>query len=83
MIGGTYTLIAKGNDLTLVEDSRQVHTETIVYIPNDKCEDEKKGMIKDFKKVKRDSFLIGLVMGMLGMLFVILLIVALVKWGFR
>jgi len=83
LINGTGVLTATGNDLHLRFDTESVRTETTYYYPNEKCEEDKKVMLAEFKKIKRDSLMTGIMIGGLGMLFLILVIVALVKWGFR
>ena len=80
---GTVKVWAIGDILRVELDRQNLNSETTFYYPSERCEEEKAAMIKEFKKVKRDSFLIGLVMGLLGMLFIMFCIFAVVKWGFR
>ncbi len=65
IIGGTILLTAKGNDLQVIADMKTVHTETTVYIPNNKCEDEKEDMKKQHRRELIDWTLIALLVGFL------------------
>lgn len=80
---GTVKVWAIGDILRVELDRQNINSETTFYFPSEKCEEEKAAMIKEFKKVKRNSFLIGVLMGVLGLLFLIMVIFAVAKWGFR
>lgn len=83
MINGTFILTYSGNDPKLVAATSNTHTEKKVYYPSEKCEEEKRQLEKYYKeKIKQEAIKL-LSMGALGMLFIILVLFAIAKWGFK
>lgn len=84
-LAGTHVLKAKGNDLTLVSEEKRIHTETTIYAPSERHEEEikklKKEHEKELKQTKINYALGFTVFGMLLLLAILILLRIIIKSG--
>lgn len=78
---GTHVLKAYGNTLELVSEERRIHTETTIYAPNAKYEEQISELNKQHAKSRWLWFFWGVGIGMFMFLALIILVRILMRSG--